>query len=179
MNKKGFTLIELLGVIIILAIIMLIAVPNISSTLERSKRDNYIADANKFVSLVEYELRKGTINKPASNELVKISLSYLGTNDIKNDPNGDEYSKEYSYVVVSREDGYLVYYVNLIAKDSNNNFTKGIELVNINELEKDTKYTHIKSASEFNTDFISSDSDVLDKAIKNEINQKKANIIPY
>ena len=36
MNKRGFILIELLGVIVILSIIMVIAIPNITSTLERS-----------------------------------------------------------------------------------------------------------------------------------------------
>lgn len=37
MNKKGFTLIELLGVIVILVTILLVAIPNINSTLERKK----------------------------------------------------------------------------------------------------------------------------------------------
>ena len=52
MNKKGFTLIELLGVIIILSIIMLIAIPNVTSVLEKNKRENYIADAKKMISQV-------------------------------------------------------------------------------------------------------------------------------
>ena len=52
MNKKGFTLIELLGVIIILSIIMLIAIPNVTSVLEKNKREKYIADAKKMISQV-------------------------------------------------------------------------------------------------------------------------------
>ena len=52
MNKKGFTLIELLGVIIILSIIMLIAIPNVTSVLEKNKRENYIADAKKRCAVV-------------------------------------------------------------------------------------------------------------------------------
>ena len=37
MNNKGFTLIELLGVIVILITILLVAIPNVNSTLERKK----------------------------------------------------------------------------------------------------------------------------------------------
>lgn len=37
MNRKGFTLIELLGVIVILVTILLVAIPSVSSTLERKK----------------------------------------------------------------------------------------------------------------------------------------------
>ena len=37
LNKKGFTLVELLVVIIILLAIMLVALPNISNTLDKSK----------------------------------------------------------------------------------------------------------------------------------------------
>lgn len=144
MNKKGFTLIELLGVIIILAIILLIAVPNITSTLERSKRDNIIADATKFVTLVEYELRKGSINKPSSTEILKISLSYLETNEVEKDPDGNIYDKDTSYVVVVRKNGYLEYYVNLISKDNEKNIKKVIPLVNIDELSSDDKYKKIK-----------------------------------
>jgi len=37
MNNKGFTLVELLGVIGVLLVIMLVAIPNITSTFERNK----------------------------------------------------------------------------------------------------------------------------------------------
>ena len=38
LNKKGFTLMELLAVIVIMAIIFAVAVPSISSSIERSKQ---------------------------------------------------------------------------------------------------------------------------------------------
>lgn len=37
MNNKGFTLVELLGVIVILVAILLIAIPTVTSSVERSK----------------------------------------------------------------------------------------------------------------------------------------------
>jgi prepilin-type N-terminal cleavage/methylation domain-containing protein len=50
MNKnKGFTLIEIIAVIIILGIIMIIAIPNISSYIASSKKDTYIVSLNRFI----------------------------------------------------------------------------------------------------------------------------------
>ena len=37
MNRKGFTLIELLAVLVILVVIMAIAIPSVTSSIERSK----------------------------------------------------------------------------------------------------------------------------------------------
>ena len=42
MNRKGFTLIELLAVLVILVVIMAIAIPSVTSSIERSKdKENY------------------------------------------------------------------------------------------------------------------------------------------
>lgn len=142
MGRKGFTLIELLGVIVILSIILLIAVPNISSVLSKSKKENYITDAKKFISLTEYELRKGNINKPSSIELLKISLSYLNTNDIKKDPDGNEYDQSNSYVIVVRKEGYLEYFVNLVVKKDTK--YSGIKLVAESELSKDNRLSLVQ-----------------------------------
>lgn len=51
-NKKAFTLIEMIGIITILALIMLIALPSMTKTLKRNeqkKYDNYITNL-KLVS---------------------------------------------------------------------------------------------------------------------------------
>ncbi len=53
-NKKGFTLIELLAVITLLALLMGIAVPNIVSTINNSKRNSFLSDAKRMVSKAEY-----------------------------------------------------------------------------------------------------------------------------
>lgn len=144
MNKKGFTLVELLGVVVILSIILIIAIPNITSVMERSKRDNYIADAKKFVSLVEYEIRKGTVNKPSSTEIYAITLGYLKTMDLNGSLSGKDYDKDNSYVVIARKSGYLTYYVNLVEKDEDGEYT-GIFLADIDELDADDRYTKYKS----------------------------------
>lgn len=138
-NNKGFTLVELLGVIVILSIIMLIAIPNVSSMLERNKRDQYITDAKKMVTIVQYDIRKGEVDKPAAGELVKVTLKELSTGDLETDADGVSYDEDNSYVVIVRKNGYLVYYVNLVTKNSDGTY-KGIYLTNVEDLDGDTRY---------------------------------------
>ena len=143
MNKKGFTLIELLGVIVILSIIMMIAIPNVMSVLDKGKKDNYLADAKKLITQAEYKIRSSDIDKPSSSDIVIIPLAYLGTNDVEKDPDGNSYSLNDSYVAVVRKDGYLEYYVNLIAEIDDGN--KGIYLVHEDELNGKDKYSLVSN----------------------------------
>lgn len=147
MNNKGFTLVELLGVILILSIIMLIAIPNITSILERTKKDNYIADCKKLVSLVQYELRKGVYSKPNSDGgAILIKLGDLATDDIVRDSDGYEYDSDASYVMVANEDGFLVYYVQLLAPNGKGDFHyKGIVYVDSERLDDDDRYQLYKN----------------------------------
>ena len=137
MNKKGFTLIELLGVIVILSIIMLIAIPNVMSVLDKGKKDSYIADAKKIITQAEYAIRNSSVDKPSSTDIYIITLGYLGTNDVEKDPDGNSYSLTNSYVAVVRKDGYLEYYVNLVAETDDGNV--GIKLAHQDELDKEDK----------------------------------------
>ena len=141
MKEKGFTLVELLGVIIILSIIMLIAIPNVASMVERSKRDTYMADAKKLVSLTEYEIKKGNVSRPATGELVKVTLGDLSTTDVEKDSDGNAYDLNDSYVALVRKDGYVLYYVQLIARNSNGRIS-GISLTNSENLEADNRYDY-------------------------------------
>lgn len=150
MNKKGFTLIELLGVIVILSIIMLIAVPNITSVLEKNKKETYLADAKKLITQAEYEIRTGNVEKPNANEIVKITLAYLGTNDVNKDPDGNSYSLTDSYVVIVRNEGYLEYYVNLVATTDSGN--KGIYFTKQDNLQGDNRLTQVKKGIEIPDD---------------------------
>ena len=144
MNKKGFTLIELLGVIVILSIIMLIAIPNVVSTLEKSKKDTYIADAKKLVSLVQYEIRKGNVTKPTATTTTTVELGELSTDQIVRDPDGNPYSLNGSYVIVKVENGYLVYIVQLIAKVGST--YRGIVETNVENLDGDDRYTYYSNS---------------------------------
>ena len=54
-NKKGFTLIELLAVIIILGILMIIAVPNILTTLSTAKQEAFLTQAQAIYKAAEQQ----------------------------------------------------------------------------------------------------------------------------
>lgn len=55
MNKKGFTLIELLAVITIMGILMMVAIPSVSRTIEKSRQDTFV---NGMLNLLKiYGLR--------------------------------------------------------------------------------------------------------------------------
>ena len=140
MNSKGFTLIELMGVIVILSIIMLIAIPNVTSTLEKTKKDSYIADAKKFVSLVQYEVRMGTVEKPTPSHNVSVSLGDLKTDQISKDSDGNSYDTINSYVIMQIVDGYITYNVQLVVNTGNCGKARGIRSVNYENLDSDRRY---------------------------------------
>lgn len=68
LGKKGFTLIELLAVITIMGILMLVAIPAVSRTIENSRRDTFATLAKQYITTVRNavladELECGTDKK--------------------------------------------------------------------------------------------------------------------
>ena len=52
-NRKGFTLIELLAVITIMGILMVVAIPTVSRTIENTRRDMFLDTAKQYVNGVK------------------------------------------------------------------------------------------------------------------------------
>lgn len=52
LNNAGFTLIELLAVITIMGILMMVAIPAVSRTIENSRRDSFATVAQNYVNAV-------------------------------------------------------------------------------------------------------------------------------
>ncbi len=50
LNKNGFTLVELLAVIVIMGILMMVAIPSISRTIENSRKDTFMDIAKTYAT---------------------------------------------------------------------------------------------------------------------------------
>ena len=78
-NKKGFTLVELLAVIVILAIILVITVPQIMKTIESARLGAFKSTAKLLLSQAE---KQYLVDQTLSSE--EKVLSYSGTGDGNN-----------------------------------------------------------------------------------------------
>lgn len=156
-NNKAFTLVELLAVVVILGIIMMIAIPNTLSMIDKNKMNTYIENARTFVSLVQNKVQTDkSLEIPYDDTSVFImSLGYLNTNDINETPYGGEYDKDASFVVIKFNSAThkYEYLVNLVSclegtacsKDDPNHW-RGIELTNVSNLNGDDKFDYVSAS---------------------------------
>lgn len=104
MKKKGFTLIELLAVITIMAIMVVIATPNIIGMLSKGRNEQYVADAKNMISKAKYMYsNKDRYESSFSFDgtCYFISISNLGLNDSqKTDAFGGAYDTDNSRVKI-------------------------------------------------------------------------------
>ncbi len=79
-NKRGFTLVELLAVIVILGIILLIAVPKITSTISNATEASMISSAKMLAASAE---REYTVRQTLSNAtaITCADVATLSAND--------------------------------------------------------------------------------------------------
>lgn len=153
-NKRlAFTLVELLAVVVILGILMMIAIPNTVSLIDRNKKTNYIENAKTFVSLVQNKVQVDkTLELPTnSNTALVVTLDYLNTSDVEESPYGEKYDKDASFVAITLEMSKYVYYVQLVSCTSddecdktNLNIWRGIDLVNVDRLNEDDRFEQVK-----------------------------------
>lgn len=158
-NKKGFTLIELLAVIIILGVIMTIAVPNVLSMLEKNKKDTFIEHAKLMANQAEYLIRKDTsIEYPAKDNAIIITLEYLNTDDISESPYNTMYSPSKSFVAVVNDSDtegiteykYFVHLVACVDSECETDISKikGVRLINVEELTGGSRFEKVVKDAE-------------------------------
>jgi prepilin-type N-terminal cleavage/methylation domain-containing protein len=82
MKQKGFTLVELLAVIVILAIILVIAIPNIMKTIDKAKYDSY----KNSLMLILKAAKTQSLTDPS---ITTMNETYFNSNNMLNniDPN--------------------------------------------------------------------------------------------
>ncbi len=94
LNNKGFTLIELLAVLVILIAIMSIAIPSISSSLDRTKAKQSSAKIKIIESAAELYVTDHKNNIPTSGDCyisvqTLVDEHYLSSDELK-DSDGTE-----------------------------------------------------------------------------------------
>lgn len=117
LNRKGFTLIELMVVIAILVVIMGIALPNITSSIERSKQKQKEAKIQLIVSAAElyFDRHKGNDKTKGVKSTTLVSEGFLTNAEIEDtcEPSEEDYCCAYydegEKKFVFSPSGYLCY----------------------------------------------------------------------
>lgn len=103
LNNKGFTLIELLAVLVILIAIMSIAIPSISSSLDRTKAKQSSAKEKIIESAAELYVTDHKNNIPTSGDCyisvqTLVDEHYLSSDELK-DSDGKEMGGAVKYTI--------------------------------------------------------------------------------
>ena len=86
MSKKGFTLIELLAVITIMGILMLVAIPAVSRTIENSRRDTFADNVVTYLNTVRNAVLADELKcQPTATEADLTNVSTIGDDFVKMD----------------------------------------------------------------------------------------------
>lgn len=122
-NKKGFTLIELLAVIVILAILVMVAIPAVTKYLNTARQGTFADNAQSAISAVRNDviakgLQEKTYDLSEINELLEKKLL--------TSPFGGEYCYESYIKVNTNNNGNATYSIKLFDKDGHGFGTKTV-----------------------------------------------------
>ena len=117
LNKKGFTLIELLAVIIILGILMIIAIPSVTSYIQSTRKNAYVSSASGYVDTIMKDANLGQdLKLYNSNVLYMVAVGDDATKSCVTLESGGQspYSDEWKYAFVGitvSNNGYNYYFI--------------------------------------------------------------------
>ena len=109
--KNAFTLIELLAVIIILGILMIIAIPSVTSYINNSRKSAYVDTAKELVSGARTFVNEGKVPMYDTSTTYYVDYGCVKTENASKSPYGDFVN---AYVVVTYDGkGYTYYWTSV------------------------------------------------------------------
>ncbi len=136
-TKKAFTLIELLAVIIILGVLMIVAIPAVTSYIQNSRKSSYVTTAQNVMSGARTMVNSGKLDVYDPDTTYYIPYKMIQVENAVQSPYGDI---EKAYVVVVREGDGFNYYWTCI--DSSN---AGMYLTSDSDLTDDSVSTNMSA----------------------------------
>ena len=125
-NKKGFTMVELLGAIVILGVLMLVAIPSVSTYIQKSKDRYYETQKKQLISATKDYLKNNKVAPLETGDFIDVSMDELVSkkyiNVVKDSnkqectgkkPDSPSDSQEYTFVRVVKESDRLEYVAHL------------------------------------------------------------------
>ena len=139
-KNKAFTLIELLAVIIILGVLMIIAIPSVTTYISNSRKSAYVNTAKEIVSGTRNLVNEGKLEMYDPNTTYYIPVSCIKTENGSKTPYG-EFETDGAYVGVTFDgNGYSYYWI------SNDTSGQGVKVLTpVNELDVDDIDSGIQS----------------------------------
>ena len=140
MQKNGFTLIELLAVIIILGILMIIAIPSVTTYIQNSRKSAYIDTAREIISGTRAFVNQGKVPMYDTNVTYYVNYKCINTENASKSPYGEFVDGETFVVVTYNGSGFNYYWV---SRDETGQGIKTLTL--LNDLDEEDIETNIAS----------------------------------
>ena len=138
-KKRAFTLIELLAVIIILGILMIIAIPSVTSYISNSRKSGYVSTAKNLMDGARTKVNEGKLPVYDTNTTYYLPYDMIKTENASKSPYGDFTE---AYVVVTYDGNSFDYYWT-----STDETKTGAYLTYYNDLNNDSIISNVESVS--------------------------------
>lgn len=125
MKKNGFTLVELLGVIILLGVLSMIAVPVVRDLIKSSKKELYEEQIKQIEQGLKNWAHDNIFLLPDDNGVITLSLGQLAQSGhvnykIENPKNNKCFSTESELTITKYNNSYVYEVKNVISTDCDN-----------------------------------------------------------
>ena len=144
-KKNGFTLIELLAVIIILGILMIIAIPSVTSYINNSRKSAYVDTAKEIISGARAFVNEGKVPMYDTDVTYYINYKCISTENGSKSPYGDFVDGETFVVVTYTGKGFNYYWVSRDETGQGVNTITSLENLDEDAIVSDIKAGDIKT----------------------------------